>query len=80
MLVIHPHVRAELGGGGSGRIGGFGSGVMEILSEEGIVMPVKRVGLPDRFLPHSPQKLLRQETGLDEEGIKRTVKHWLDIG
>jgi 1-deoxy-D-xylulose-5-phosphate synthase len=60
-------------------IGGFGSGVMEILSEEGIVMPVKRVGLPDRFIPHSTQKLIRQETGLDREGIKRTVKHWLDI-
>ena len=50
-------------------IGGFGSGVMEILSEEGIVMPVKRVGLPDRFIPHSSQKLIRQETGLDREGI-----------
>ena len=60
-------------------IGGFGSGVMEILSEEGIVMPVRRVGLPDRFLPHSPQKHLRHEAGLDVAGIKRTVKHWLDI-
>ena len=59
-------------------IGGFGSGVMEVLSEEGITMPVKRVGLPDRFLPHSPQKLLRKLTGLDKDGIKRTVKHWLD--
>ena len=59
-------------------IGGFGSGVMEVLSEEGIVMPVRRVGLPDRFLTHSPQNLLRQQTGLDKDGIKRTVKHWLD--
>ncbi len=59
-------------------IGGFGSGVMEILSEEGIVMPVRRVGLPDRFLPHSPQTLLRQQMGLDKDGIKRTVIHWLD--
>ena len=58
-------------------IGGFGSGVMEALSEEGIVMPVKRTGLPDRFLRHSSQKALRQETGLDKDGIKKTVKHWL---
>jgi 1-deoxy-D-xylulose-5-phosphate synthase len=58
-------------------VGGFGSGVMEVLSEEGIVRPVKRVGLPDRFLSHSPQSLLRQDAGLDKEGIKRTVRQWL---
>jgi len=58
-------------------IGGFGSGVMEVLSEEGIMRPIRRVGLPDRFLGHSPQSLLRQETGLDKEGIKRTVRQWL---
>src|SRR5208283_847701 len=58
-------------------VGGFGSGVMEVLSEEGIVRPVRRVGLPDRFLSHSPQSLLRQDAGLDTEGIKRTVRQWL---
>jgi 1-deoxy-D-xylulose-5-phosphate synthase len=58
-------------------IGGFGSGVMEALSEEGISVPVKRIGLPDRFLPHSTQKALREQVGLDKEGIKKTVKHWL---
>ena len=58
-------------------IGGFGSGVMEVLSEEGIMRPIRRVGLPDRFLSHSPQSLLRQETGLDKDGIKRTVRQWL---
>lgn len=58
-------------------IGGFGSGVMEVLSDEGIMRPIRRVGLPDRFLSHSPQSLLRQETGLDKDGIKRTVRQWL---
>lgn len=58
-------------------IGGFGSGVMEVLSEEGICVPVKRIGLPDRFLPHSTQKTLREQVGLDKEGIKKTVRHWL---
>ena len=58
-------------------IGGFGSGVMEILSEKGVVVPVKRIGLPDRFLPHAAQKLLRQQIGLDKDGIKETIKHWL---
>jgi 1-deoxy-D-xylulose-5-phosphate synthase len=58
-------------------IGGFGSGVMEVLSEEGIRVPVKRVGLPDRFLAHGTQKMLRELVGLDQEGIKKTVKLWL---
>jgi 1-deoxy-D-xylulose-5-phosphate synthase len=58
-------------------IGGFGSGVMEVLSEEGIRIPVKRTGLPDRFLYHGSQKAIRQHIGLDKEGIKKTVKLWL---
>ncbi len=61
-------------------IGGFGSGVMEALSEEGITVPIKRTGLPDRFLGHASQKALRQATGLDKDGIKKTVKQWLRSG
>jgi 1-deoxy-D-xylulose-5-phosphate synthase len=60
-------------------VGGFGSGVAEVLGDEGIAVPVKRIGLPDRFLPHSSPKLLREEVGLDKDGIKKAVKHWLNI-
>lgn len=59
-------------------IGGFGSGVMEVLSEQGIAVPVKRVGVPDRFMPHASQTSLRQQIGLDKDGIKKTVKRWLN--
>ncbi len=58
-------------------IGGFGSGVMELLSEEGIAMPVKSIGIPDIFLSHGSQKMLRKQIGLDQEGIKRVIKQWL---
>jgi 1-deoxy-D-xylulose-5-phosphate synthase len=58
-------------------IGGFGSGVMELLSEEGIAMPVKSIGIPDIFLSHGSQKMLRKQIGLDQEGIKRAIKQWL---
>jgi 1-deoxy-D-xylulose-5-phosphate synthase len=61
----------------SSSIGGFGSGVMEVLSEEEIVVPVKRVGLPDRFLSHASPKVLRQQVGLDKDGIRKTVRQWL---
>lgn len=58
-------------------IGGFGSGVMEILSEEGITVPVKRLGIPDAFLPHGSQGSLRKSIGIDKEGIKKSIKLWL---
>ncbi len=60
--------------------GGFGSGVMEVLSEEGITIPVKRLGIPDVFLPHGMQKTLRKKAGLDREGIKKAVREWLKKG
>ena len=58
-------------------IGGFGSGVMEMLSEEGITVPVKRLGIPDVFLPHGSQGSLRKSIGIDKEGIKKSIKLWL---
>ncbi|WP_028894369.1 1-deoxy-D-xylulose-5-phosphate synthase [Syntrophorhabdus aromaticivorans] len=61
-------------------IGGFGSGVMEILSEEGINLPVKRLGIPDAFLPHGSQGNLRKSIGIDKDGIQRFVKQWLKTG
>ncbi len=58
-------------------IGGFGSGVMEMLSEEGITVPIKRLGIPDAFLPHGSQGSLRKSIGIDKEGIKKSIKLWL---
>jgi 1-deoxy-D-xylulose-5-phosphate synthase len=58
-------------------VGGFGSGVMEVLADHHVAVSVKRIGLPDRFLPHSSPSLLRREIGLDKDGIKQAVLHWL---
>jgi len=58
-------------------IGGFGSGVMEMLSEEGLTVPIKRLGIPDAFLPHGSQGSLRKSIGIDKEGIKKSIKLWL---
>ena len=59
-------------------VGGFGSGVMEVLSEEGIEVPVTRMGVPDRFLSHGSQKGLREACGLDKDGIEKKVKACLE--
>jgi 1-deoxy-D-xylulose-5-phosphate synthase len=55
--------------------GGFGSAVMELLSDERITgLKVRRIGIPDRFIEHGTQAELRKMLGLDADGIAQTVK------
>jgi 1-deoxy-D-xylulose-5-phosphate synthase len=50
--------------------GGFGSSVLECLSDaEGNGVKVKRLGIPDRFMEQGGQDRLRARYGIDEEGI-----------
>ncbi|MGW8313479.1 MAG: 1-deoxy-D-xylulose-5-phosphate synthase [Desulfuromonadales bacterium] len=57
--------------------GGFGSAVLELLSEAGVHVPVTRIGLPDKFVEQGSQSELRARYGLDAEGIVTAVKHAL---
>ena len=56
--------------------GGFGSGVIECLSDAGALSntAVHRIGLPDIFIEHGSAALLRQKYGLDAEGIRNTLR------
>jgi 1-deoxy-D-xylulose-5-phosphate synthase len=58
-------------------MGGFGSGLLELLSKEEISIPVKSMGMPDTFITHGSQKKLRKALGIDREGIKKAIKAWL---
>ena len=52
------------------RQGGFGSAVLECLSDEGITgCCIERLGIPDIFVEHGPQDLLRAVSGIDETAI-----------
>jgi 1-deoxy-D-xylulose-5-phosphate synthase len=52
--------------------GGFGSAVLEELSQSGIEgLKVKLLGLPDVFIEQGPQGMLRKKLGIDAEGIAR---------
>jgi 1-deoxy-D-xylulose-5-phosphate synthase len=51
------------------RMGGFGSAVLESLSDQGIQLPTKVLGLPDWYIEQGPQDLLREKYGLTAEGI-----------
>jgi 1-deoxy-D-xylulose-5-phosphate synthase len=56
--------------------GGFGSAVMELLEENGLLDQVKlvRMGIPDRIVTHGDAKLLLAKYGLDTDGIYTRVK------
>ncbi|OQC49291.1 MAG: 1-deoxy-D-xylulose-5-phosphate synthase [Deltaproteobacteria bacterium ADurb.Bin026] len=58
-------------------VGGFGGGIMELLSDEGIYASVRRLGMPDKFLTYGTQETLRGKVGLTSEGIKNTIRKWL---
>lgn len=54
--------------------GGFGGAVLECLSDAGVTgKPVVRLGIPDTFVEHGAQRVLREKYGLDEQGIFSTV-------
>ncbi len=53
--------------------GGAGAGVAELLSAEGIVLPVLHLGLPDAFQHHASREQLLEEAGLDAAGIRRSL-------
>ena len=52
---------------------GFGSAVLEYLSEAGIATPVVRIGWPDAFIEHGTVSILRKKHGLTVEAIVEKV-------
>jgi 1-deoxy-D-xylulose-5-phosphate synthase len=54
--------------------GGFGSAVIEFLADDGISgVDIKRLGVPDRFIPHGTQDELRKLCGLDKDAIAQSA-------
>jgi 1-deoxy-D-xylulose-5-phosphate synthase len=61
--------------------GGFGSAVLELFQERGLFsIQVKRLGIPDTFVEHGSQTLLREKYGIDENGILKGAKEMLEEG
>jgi len=51
------------------RIGGFGQQVRDALIEAGVNVPHTIMALPDHFVEHGAQPLIRRDCGLDAAGI-----------
>ena len=54
--------------------GGFGSAVLEALSDAGLETPVVRVGWPDAFIEHGKVEALREKYGLTAEAALARVR------
>jgi 1-deoxy-D-xylulose-5-phosphate synthase len=55
------------------RAGGIGSAVARYLADEGVSVPVRVLGLPDRFVPHGSRAQLLARYGLDASAIAASV-------
>src|ERR1700685_3983490 len=56
--------------------GGAGSAVGELLSAEGVQMPLLQLGIPDRFIEHGSRDSCLVAAGLDAAGLAASVEHW----
>jgi 1-deoxy-D-xylulose-5-phosphate synthase len=58
--------------------GGFGAAVLELLGEVEVTdVKVKRLGIPDEFVTHGKQDLIRSLYQLDAPGIARECADFL---
>jgi 1-deoxy-D-xylulose-5-phosphate synthase len=58
-------------------MGGFGSAVIEFMSENGYHPKIKRLGLPDSFVEHGSTPLLLKLCKLDQEAIIESVNNMI---
>jgi len=57
--------------------GGFGSAVLEFISDNNYRIPVKRLGIPDSFIEHGTPEELYAMLGLDKDGIAKSIAECL---
>ncbi len=60
-------------------VGGFGTAVLEFMSENNYSAKVKRLGIPDQFIEHGSQQELYKECGYDAESIYEEIKTIMDL-
>ncbi len=54
--------------------GGMGSALLEFMSDNGLQVQVKRLGIPDVFVEHGMPFELYEMLGIDSNGIAKTLK------
>ena len=59
-------------------IGGFGSAILEYLSEKNYKNDILRIGLPDKFIDHGTQSQLHSILKIDPVGISERIESFLN--
>jgi 1-deoxy-D-xylulose-5-phosphate synthase len=60
--------------------GGFGSAVLECLNDNAVNgYRLTRLGIPDTFVEHGPQALLRSKYGIDAQAIAQACRRLLAV-
>jgi 1-deoxy-D-xylulose-5-phosphate synthase len=57
-------------------LGGAGSAVSELLTSEGLQIPLLQIGIPDRFIEHGSRETCLKAAGLDLAGLTASVERW----
>jgi 1-deoxy-D-xylulose-5-phosphate synthase len=60
--------------------GGFGSAVIEFMSDHSYRSEIRRLGIPDYFVEHGTQEELYRECGFDADGIEIAIREVLVNG
>jgi 1-deoxy-D-xylulose-5-phosphate synthase len=58
--------------------GGFGSAIIEFMTDNNYHSEIRRLGIPDRIVEHGEQHELHKECGFDPDGIERAVVTMLE--
>jgi 1-deoxy-D-xylulose-5-phosphate synthase len=57
-------------------IGGMASGIIDLLNEKRIGIPVLKIGLPDRFVTHGSMQDLYREIGMTAEAVTGRIREF----
>ena len=59
--------------------GGFGSSIIEFMSDNNYTAQIVRLGIPDKIIEHGDPEQLHKECGYDSESIKNAVLKLLEL-
>jgi len=84
-VIPAPDVLAELAAGhrlvvtveDCGRHGGFGWALAAMLRDAGLDVPLRDIGIPQRFLSHASRGELLTELGLTGQDVARRITEWV---
>jgi 1-deoxy-D-xylulose-5-phosphate synthase len=57
----------------NGRVGGFGSALLQLLADEGVSTPYRLHGIPQEFLAHAKRDAILERIGLTPQTLARSI-------